>query len=390
MSPAGHGRAVRPVTAPAVSGAVDDVAHITLHECLTQDTQEVDGEEEDNSEDDTDVDEDLQDPAVLNAKASAAIYQLQHQWLQERQAEVGRLWEQLEQEYGFRLSEHDPVRQLEDFRSAADGADSAEAVFAALLPPVADDNVAGVDTEAQARVDDVLGLARNDLEVAQNFRQQLEQRRSSASACPVNIAPDAESARVDELRREVRLLQQRAQHAWEDTSALELPASDRELDEISGSEALTQWADNLRLLGAIGAGSDTNSSDLPSLRNATSASPLQVTDAGASARPAALGSRAAAAAEAQAVPVQEAIACTSSQMNTQDQPQVAGVGVDTNSSVTQAQIASCAAPAVPDCPSTGSGSQNSVVGMALQLDELLGELDEFDRIHDGLHKMTCC
>jgi len=362
-NPADCRKPFRPLTAPAASGGVDLAILSNQAQPLVEEgnEEEDEGEEQESGDD---FAEDLQDPSVLNAQASAEIYHLQHNWLQERQDEVGQLWEKLEQQYGFKLPDSHPARQLQDFRKMSE----------AGLPSSWEEDVdlqdqameSPQDDGSKARADSILGQAKSDLEGAHNFRQQMEQRicrasedahASSSRSGSAVASIVVENARMSELRKEVDLLRQR-QYAWceeervEDkmqaATASEHPVSDNVPDDMS--KALNQWADNLRLLGAIG--DARASSDLPSVEGSGLTSrTVENLPSSQRRRPAA-----------------------------QDVSAEAAHVVAPEARRADAEDATLPSPTAVD---------DAAAMMERQLDELLGEMDEFDRIHGDLYKLTC-
>jgi len=333
--------ACRPLTAPVGEAAA-------LHLNGLEERSD-DADEDDERDEFDDLDGDIQDPTALHDRASEAIYELQHRWLAERQSEVGRLWSQLEQEYGFSLPEDDPLRKLDDFRSGTGQVPELLARAQALEEDKEE------DLEARTRAESLLASARGDLEVAHALRARLEassqQQQAAGSSSSGGGGPPAAAAeddeRVDELRREVARLRHQAWAGDEDRAAAEppqhsLPAEGGAPDEAMLG-ALQRWETDLRLLGALGR--------QPPVVGEVAAEGGHEAATGGPQRPAGPAG-----------------------------PESGGGGGEEAAATTMTSAEDAA----------GSGAADAAAAaMARQLDELLGELDEFDRIHDDLCKLIC-
>lgn len=326
------------------------------------------------------------DPAELLAAASGLVKLLQHDWAEERRQEVEQLWHQLEADYGFELPRDAPGTPLVGSLRGSIGAErdlgklsSSEGIDASAVgchgPELANEVPHGAEMEA---ADAMVAAAARDLQAAQVLRRRLEaELEASPSSAEEEARPcrredptaKADAARLASLRREVELL--RAQAAaepeaarWKSQQALgtAVAAAAAASTKAPELQALEQWMEGCRLLGSLAQG-DCTSNPLRRLREV--ASPARARTSGSS--------------DATSSP-------SPGRSPAKQQPQQQEQHADLEVAVAQD------ATAVPPSTAGGKIAESAANGDACrpmsaveqQLDEILGELDEIDRIHDDV------
>jgi len=377
----GTAQASRPSTAPATAG---------MFPASPSAAAGAGGEDEEELDDD-DVE---QDSATVLAEASEVIDELQRGWAEEHRLEVERLWRQLEKDYGLPPGEIPDVLALgshgapeypgvassahvEDDTpfvvSAAEAAAGPEA-GSARIP-----STAMLDMEQSTRVVDA---AAQQLEAVRRLRQALEHRPSSeAAAVPQSPAAvragEEDSERLGALRREVeRLKTRQCSEPAPPTSCPGNPAP------VAGSApstamdftALNQWIEDVKLISE-GVANDCRHPSSPSRLHCSRGTPksrkamAQIAEERAIAAMSGTGKG--------SLPV-------SPSTRKGHKPAVQDDGDQRPMAAAPAPAAG--KPGAATSPSGGAGREQAA--MEQQLDDILGELDEIDRIHAGICKLT--
>jgi len=182
----------RPLTAPALGQA---------HATNSLDR----GHDYDEEEDDSDG----EDPSLVLAGASAAIYHLKHTWREERREKLSLLWRQLETSY----SRMPPTRILDEILDPTQGAEgfAGDATAGVAQAEISDAETAAgpavhaADKEAETAADAIITSAANQLASCQQRRKSLEQRLKSCPSSPsarVAFQEEADMAGGDVMHKD--------------------------------------------------------------------------------------------------------------------------------------------------------------------------------------------
>lgn len=221
------------------------------------------------------VDEDRQvedcreDLGSVLQEASSVLQQLQNGWREERQDEISRLWSQCEAEYGFVLSQTAPgTPALGSLRARAGNGAAGLLDYHSGYPPAAveaphrEEPPAVAESLAEVEAEAAMEAARKDLEAVRELRRSIEMKfaakseeaakASNAQALQQRRAGqiEVESPRLASLRMEVESL--RAKAAGMSTVGTNTPAATAAIDasELTAPdvEALDDWMEDLRML----------------------------------------------------------------------------------------------------------------------------------------------
>jgi len=170
-------------------------------------------------QEETGQEEATENPAHLLDEASTLVQHLQQNWACERRTEIDQLWHQLEAEYELVLPKEAPdtpavgrlhPKQLESCLIDAPSEEDVE--ISCAVHSTAD------VTADEAEADKAVHEARRDLEATRKLRQRLEASLAASSSSVVNceafgpqaaaqdVEAAADNARLDGLRREVERL----------------------------------------------------------------------------------------------------------------------------------------------------------------------------------------
>jgi len=197
----------RPATAPAASG-LERRSPIIFRDRPT--TSALCAAIEEDEEDD--LSDYGADPEPLLTNASTMLYQLQNTWREERRTELGQLCRELEMAYGLKpsaglldeiLTPRPQCSDVSESSAAASlpGADPSDTSGAEGTEPEpeaegsGDPNAEETDNSAEA----VCRAAAHQLVCIQELRRQLERRRASAADAAESRAPLADDAAVGEV-----------------------------------------------------------------------------------------------------------------------------------------------------------------------------------------------
>jgi len=427
-TPSGEQEPPRPLTAPACAGHAPFAA-------LTRSTSGVAPEAVDERESEVEAQEEEaeeEDPRAVLDEASTMLYQLQNGWAEERRQELSRLARQLEEEYGVSAPAEDEQEALwmMDFRNSADGAapssptgGSSKVLEACVADPEDETCEADAMVDAAARQLEAVRL--------RLLRRQEQQRqgtlaipsspsRSAAAAGAADRATraaapaggreaDADEERMAGLRQELELLRAREREPQAPLSPA--PASDAvdvngaPVPSVGlgsghvGSEltALNEWLEDMRLLvgsGGSAAGSLPRSPASASAGVGVLRSPVSPSGARSPAAPLSPSKR-----EMARMAEERAMEWASGgQARGSSRKRVDGAkgslgavlspalcGVSPRKSLGSRPPASPMAVASPP----PGGPRREKLAVEVELDAILGELDEIDRIHDGICRLTC-
>lgn len=213
-------------------------------------------EDPDHAEEEDDED----DPDSVLAKASTMLYQLQNTWVEDRRAEIDTLWKQLEWQYGVDVSrEGDEYASIFASGSGAEVTEASDSAAPGAEPPAMQDD------EAAREADQNLDAARAQLQSARSLRSRIEKaltedsgvERESDPACLEVVEDDN---KLTYLRREVERLQealQRPPPAVEDTGHSGASGTEGAMvsSELTGSlSALSRWVEDMERISSTSAG----------------------------------------------------------------------------------------------------------------------------------------
>jgi len=276
----------RPPTAPPVLGSrmidfVDKASHPSTRR------QQQENVELERSEDLGSFLEPTEDCTGLLREAASVLQQLQTGWAQERQSEINQLWSQCEAEYGFALSQNVPGTPALGSLRARGGSGAGLFSAGAAEEPNVEDPLVNREvcvSLAEVEADTATEAARIDLKAVQERRRLIEERLAGAplqaasasqalaqrAACQAGA--EADSPRLASLRMEVEKLRAQASahsHASlssprpgdarsEADATVPLPptptatAASRAADLVApelNANALDVWMEDLRVLG---------------------------------------------------------------------------------------------------------------------------------------------
>jgi hypothetical protein len=399
----------RPPTAPATfggPGAVDRMLELfEAHPLVVEDVESDEVEK--------------QDTGSLLSEVGTVLHDLQSRWAEERESEIQRLWHQMEAEYELSLPRCDPgTPALGSLRARAG---TGAAGF--LSGTTRDRQEEGISTgdcgaspdefSAEVEADVVTEAARRDLESAQELRRSVEARLASSSAEAVSetnvpapdIGAEDDVARLTQLRQSVERLRARAE---------EFPALSRPLvgAEGSGSDtaevppmstvatlgemieladppfsALDDWIEDLRMFNS---GVWKNHSTQPR----AVASPQRNRNPNSLRQPASLRSPPASPSKKEMARVAEekAMVWNSGQRNgltprlKAEQPSPCRTPKTTLQAARGGLL-----PRGPSSPSAHDQAHAQPIStVESQLDDILKDLDEIDRIHDDVCMLSHC
>jgi hypothetical protein len=208
----------RPLTAPSLVGPVAGYpSRASVHGDVLVETS------------DCEVDDDgREEPEVLLDKVSTVLHDLQSRWAEEREQEIRQLWQQMEAEYGMEISRCAPGTPAVGSLRAKAGS-GAPGFLSGKLGMSEDDLGANLSVIAPEHVEEeteddvVTEAARRDLEASRAFRRHMEARlatfsaanldtvTSTSSTCsPSGMESEADAARLAQLRLEVENLRAKA------------------------------------------------------------------------------------------------------------------------------------------------------------------------------------
>lgn len=411
----------RPPTAPPTLGSrmldfVDEASHPS-----TQRQQQENADLE-RGEDLGSLLEPTEDCAGLLREAASVLQQLQTGWAQERQSEINQLWSQCEAEYGFALSQDVPgTPALGSLRARGGSGPGLFSGGAAEEPHVED---SAVNREvcvslAEVEADAATEAARIDLKAVQERRRLIEERRAGASheadsasqALAQRAASqgdaEADSPRLASLRMEVEKLRAQASLTSprpgdgvrignEADAPVPLPstptataasrASDLVAPELNAN-ALDEWMEDLRVLGNE-ACQDVRTPRCvgpKQERVQAVASPMRVRNATGSRSPQTLPSPASSPSKQDMVRVAEqraldwAAGLTPRSKSGQQSP-----SRRTPKESLLSARGGLLGGTPPRPPELTPASKESASAVERQIDDILNELDEIDRIHDDV------
>jgi hypothetical protein len=212
------GDTYRPLTAPSLVGPVDGYpSRASAHGDILEETS--DCEEDDAGR---------EEPEVLLDKVSTVLHDLQSRWAEQREQEIRQLWQQMEEEYGMEISRCAPGTPAVGSLRAKAGS-GAPGFLSGTLAVSEDDLGANLSVIApehgeEDNDDDVVTeAARRDLEASREFRRHMEARLATFSAAnldkvtsisstcsPSDVESEADAARLAQLRLEVENLRAKA------------------------------------------------------------------------------------------------------------------------------------------------------------------------------------
>lgn len=429
-------------------------------------------------EEDAEDDDDLLDDEGMLAKASTMIYQLQHKsFLDERRAEITGLWQQLEENYGVKVSS-DTAQTLQALvdemqaeienggatssGSAVGGAFSSSS--ASVMAPTALAEATPLNADEAAELEaagEILSQGSEQLQAMQRLRSQLEASLLGGGTADANgLGPASCSAddsscgdgarrpqtteqrRLKELRSEVERMREASSKDKElateedarhtgtaevlvlaSTSTSGGPSPEERL-----SGALEQWLEDMRWLSAADSTTAAtavaaNSAELrgrqpasqqqcralptPLRRGHGSSSPASKKELARIAEERAMDWAAAATKPARGSPTKAAGLAAKSSPKAKAQQDGSGLDLlrsplgsqklQQKGSALLRDLVPTAAAGSPSgtaagnlLPTSTTSPERPKTAMEKQLDDILNECDEIDRIHAGMRqKLTC-
>lgn len=225
----------------------------------------------------------VQDLGSLVQEASSMLHQLQSGWHEERQSEIDQLWSQCEAEYGFVLPRDAPGTPALGSLRARAGYGAAGLLGSlgngTLIEPCIEANPVNSPTEAEVEADLATEAAQRDLEAARERRKRIEamlatkSEQASVLKQRVTTETEADARRLESLRMEVERLRAKADtlsstdaspsRSNEDADEEAVPiapptpaaaAAIRSVDLARPElEALDEWMEDIRVLSSEGA-----------------------------------------------------------------------------------------------------------------------------------------
>jgi len=301
------------------------------------------------------------------------LYHLQNSWPAERRQAIQQLWNELEEVYGTKP----PYSVLQSLLTSGIRNNLGdEAKYSSFNPKTRRKGAAQYkeDTEAEESADALVYAAARDLEQARQLRQRLEaaHKEGHEGTAPSNdFATEAnteDSERLQALRKDLERLKQAE-------AVLEQPAPDTKIETddvrywnldagMAEPEELHRWMQGMQLLSAV---------------NTPSCSPSSRRTCSGDAKKAPLSKKEMAnIAEARAMEWAGSPTHKSPSLKVASPQRKALQRVCTDTPVH----------GTADGTTSAVDQSSSDSAMLKQLDDILGELDEIDRIHDSICKFT--
>jgi hypothetical protein len=352
-----------------------------------------------------DVYDDREEPEVILDKASTVLHDLQSRWADEREHEIRQLWQQMEAEYGIEIPRCSPGTPAVGSLRAKAGTGAPGFLSGTLVAE--DDAVASVIEYApeyddrETEEDVFTDAAKRDLEASREFRKQMEARlatfrageldleKSTSSRCyPFDVEAEADVARLAQLRLEVENLRAKAEapgvsRVTDTDNTSKNDSIDTELAEPP-LNALHDWMDD------VWASSVGISSNDPGETRRAIASPQRGGSSGLLKRPPLPRSNPSSPTKKEMARLAEekAMEWNESRYKGFSPRLKLGQHSPSKSPEKSKQIVNSARrlheATVSPKASDPKPVQNSASIVEDQLDELLKELDEIDRIHDDV------
>eukprot|EP00929_Paragymnodinium_shiwhaense_P002391 TRINITY_DN102619_c0_g1_i1.p1 TRINITY_DN102619_c0_g1~~TRINITY_DN102619_c0_g1_i1.p1 ORF type:complete len:478 (-),score=101.65 TRINITY_DN102619_c0_g1_i1:58-1491(-) len=420
----------RPCTAPPHLPGLAE----TADRAESEDVEPCEEEEDDNL-----------DEEGLLAKASTMIYQLQHKsWLEDRRSEVEGLWKQLEERYGVKVSgETAHTLQMLDAELQAElqgggAAISGAACSSAGQAEPADSSVPSPDDDAEEleAAGSVLDASAEQLEAMRRLRSAVEARLQQhppslepgstcgggypEAASPARRPSTADERRLESLRADVERLREASSNSESVSTTLPDDSPGDLLPVVAPSvagegdsllPALEQWVEDMRWLTMAGAlpgdGSTVvgkaaqppvRDAPTPLRRGPGSCSPLSKKELARVAEERAMDWAAAKASSCgsptkAAFPKSPNAAATTPVMGKRGLASPLSSRKLQNGSplLTSLVVSAGGSPKGATADKHGESPARPQTAMEAQLDDILKECDEIDRIHEGLlrRKLTC-
>lgn len=399
-----------PTAPPAFGSRMDSLCELTQPSALSTSVDDAESEVE-------------EDAGTLLQEASSMLQQLQNGWDEERRSEIDQLWRECEADYGMNLSREAPgaptlgslraragygaAGLLGGVRSGAAAEEpSVDATASAAVPPESPEEIEA-DMTAEA--------AKRDLEKARELRRRIEAKlaaspgealeaTAAANALKQRAAQEdkADARRLARLRTEVERLRAQAQttanvastgSGSEVTSSGEataVPTSTAAAAmaavDLNGPEllALDEWMEDLRVLRSDMSAVDSEGGQR---QMKAVASPMRVRN------PTGLRSPRSARLSPPSSPSKKDMARVAEQRAMewaagQPSPPRAGQPKSGQPSPRRTpktpMLSTRGELLASGYPEAGPGSLNSTSAVERQLDDILNELDEIDRIHDDV------
>jgi hypothetical protein len=346
-------------------------------------------------------------------EASSVLHGLQTGWQEERQDEISRLWSQCEAEYGFVLSRDVPgTPALGSLRATAGyGASgmfgSLSSSSGAYPTPCEVPTATAVESHAEVEADAVTEAARKDLEATRELRRSIEMKLANKSdgeaselkALKQRAAGEAkiEGRRLSDLRMDVeRLRSKAAQMSTADAVATPAATAALEVSEQMAPEngALDDWMEDLRSL-CREAGEDIRTPHLASREQSRAvASPMRIRTATGVRSPNSVLSPPHSPSKKDMVQLaeQRAIEWAAGQHSARDRvsssPRLKSGQSSPSRSPKKSPLANrgglLGAPLISGTSELSPAAREPASAAERQLDDILAELDEIDRIHDDV------
>jgi len=382
----------------------------------------------------------IHDAGSLLQEASSVLHQLQNGWEEERRGEIDELWSQCEAEYGFVLARDAPgTPALGSLRARAGNG------VAGLLGGIGKssgleeqrtDNGAvasPVESPAEIEADAAAEAARRDLQATRELRKRIEARLAATPQVVEEAATtshvlsqraacedEADARRLASLRTEVERLRAKAKSlstanaastgsgstvgSVAEADAIEPPtptaAAAMKAVDLTAPElvALDEWMEDLRVLGSEGVLSREAVQD-PQTPHGTSrergqvkavASPMRVRNTTGLRSPAAWHSPPSSPSKKEMARLaeQKALEWAAGQDSGRDRGNLSARSKSGQQSPSRrtpkmalSSTRGCLLGAAPTATET---SKEPASAVERQLDDILNELDEIDRIHDDV------
>jgi len=403
--------ASRPPTAPPTFGSRTPLASRPEQTCLSAEWQDEDFDEEEYED---------RDPSALLAKASTICHQLQNSWVEERRLEIDGLWRSLETEYGFALPKDIPGTPAvgASCRELLVGGDEEEEEGpSAFVATAAGNNESRAEEVADEEVQEAeaaMGAAAHDLAAARELRKRVEERllvtasparpNGGSGTVPQEPAPatttprigydsevgcgDADAVRLAALRREVGWLRAKVAPC---TSPMpqahprcvggDANLVARWMDEGELLPELTEWMEDLWMIDPPG---DRRAGERLSPALSRSGDVLASPMAATSSRGFSKGSP-----SRKAMARMSEIKAMEWAAQQRDSPKRSPTSGGARIPPTHGRAAQPKEGLVAgsECCTATAASRPSTA-LERHLDELLGDLDEIDRIHDDICKLS--